>query len=70
MLQLQGKEGLALQIYARGLAKVPSGADKDRQVCFEGAFVMPPQNRVSADSLVPCHIPREVETDIGTWNIS
>ncbi|KAL2071543.1 hypothetical protein VTL71DRAFT_12778 [Oculimacula yallundae] len=31
ILQLQGKEQLALQIYARGLAKVPSGADKERQ---------------------------------------
>ncbi|CZT41223.1 uncharacterized protein RSE6_00942 [Rhynchosporium secalis] len=32
ILQLQGKEALALQIYARGLAKVPSGADKERQL--------------------------------------
>ncbi|KAI6709791.1 hypothetical protein JHW43_007682 [Diplocarpon mali] len=31
ILQLQGKQELALQIYARGLAKVPSGGDKDRQ---------------------------------------
>ncbi|PVH80762.1 hypothetical protein DL98DRAFT_515158 [Cadophora sp. DSE1049] len=31
ILQLQGKEQLALQIYARGLAKVPSGTDKERQ---------------------------------------
>ncbi|PBP18355.1 F-box domain protein [Diplocarpon rosae] len=31
ILQLQGKQELALQIYERGLAKVPSGSDKDRQ---------------------------------------
>ncbi|KAK0108413.1 hypothetical protein ONS95_003221 [Cadophora gregata] len=31
ILQLQGKEQLALQIYARGLAKVASGTDKERQ---------------------------------------
>ncbi|KAH9213407.1 hypothetical protein DL95DRAFT_339186 [Leptodontidium sp. 2 PMI_412] len=31
ILQLQGKEKLALQIYARGLGKVSSGTDKDRQ---------------------------------------